>query len=255
MTKRLVATLLTGAMLCQLIQTAVLAASLTEEELHVSDAFAAAYPNGYFDLESTAIQTQEDSRRVEAEVIRSGGTQGQVTVKFKAINVTTTDEDYILDVPEALPEGGETDLMGSSTQAPTPALSVTSHSTGLYAVREDATGTTSDRIQYTADKKSQTVETAREAAKDYYASAEGTEFTLVFEPGERTKSFGFEIINDEEPETEEQLIFVMTSVFGGRALGDQRETVVNIEDDKAVETPVLCLSAEVKIIAGSNRND
>lgn len=241
MKKRILATLLTVALLCQLIQTAALATSLTDEELHVSDAFAAAYPNGYFDLDSAAIQTQEYSGRVEAEVIRSGGTEGRVVVTLKAIDVTTTEDDYILDVPEALTED-EADL--TESPMPAPALSVTSHSTGLRAVREAATGTTSDRAQYTAEKKSEMVETAREAAEDYYASASGTKFTLVFEPGERAKSFGIEIINDEEPETEEQLILVMTRVSGGGALGDQRETVVNIEDDEAAETPMLCFSAE-----------
>ncbi|NLB52947.1 MAG: hypothetical protein GX808_08420, partial [Syntrophomonadaceae bacterium] len=116
-----------------------------------------------------------------------------------------------------------------------------SPSNGLRAVKEQAMGKPSDREKYSIpdSQELEQLNTAMAAADDFYAQAPGTEFTLSFADGERVKSFYLNIINDNLPEAQEQIVFVITDVTDGGVIGLQKETTVNIIDDEPYETPVL----------------
>jgi glucan-binding YG repeat protein len=117
--------------------------------------------------------------------------------------------------------------------------------TGLRAARLQATGAISDRSKfaYTDRQKSELVNTARLAAMDYYTQLPGTEFTLSFDDGERTRSIYIDILNDTIPETDEQIILVITNVTGGGVIGLQKDTTINILDDEPYEKPVISFSS------------
>ncbi|MGF7143582.1 hypothetical protein HNQ56_002009 [Anaerotaenia torta] len=117
--------------------------------------------------------------------------------------------------------------------------------TGLRAARQQATGVESDRSKfaYTDREKSELVNTARQAAMDYYAQLPGTEFTLSFGDGERTRSIYIDILNDTIPEADEQIILVITNVTGGGVIGSQKDSTINILDDEPYEKPVISFSS------------
>ncbi len=60
----------------------------SEEALRVSDEFAAAYPEGSFNLISVSVETHEYSGSVAFDIIRQGGSSGKVAVTIKAIDVS-----------------------------------------------------------------------------------------------------------------------------------------------------------------------
>ena len=73
---------------------------ISQEALRISDEFAAQYPGGAFCFPAVAIETNEYSGRTVIDVLRQGGTYGDITVTVKAINVTATyGKDYILSIP------------------------------------------------------------------------------------------------------------------------------------------------------------
>lgn len=125
---------------------------------------------------------------------------------------------------------------------------------GLRAARQQATGTISDRnkFAYTNRQKSELVNTARLAALDYYAQLPGTEFTLTFGDGERTRSIYIDILNDAIPEGDEQIILVITGVTGGGVVGSQKDTTINILDDEPYEEPVIDFSSYIYTAEGES---
>jgi hypothetical protein len=90
------------------------------------------------------------------------------------------------------------------------------------------------------------------AALDYYSEAAGTEFTLSFGDGERVKEFYIDVIDDNIPEADEQILFVITDVSGEAAIGTQRETTVNIIDDEPFEKPEIGFSADSYSTGGNS---
>jgi len=147
-----------------------------------------------------------------------------------------------------------TDLNGSYDTAPaaeaydvdiTPEQPQSSPRNGLRAARERATGVTSDRNKFSTPTKeeSDALLAAAAAAEDFYAQAPGTEFTVVFGDGDRVRHFNMIIIDDDIPEWDEQVIFVITGVSGDGAVGLQKETTVNIIDNEPYEQPLIGFSA------------
>ena len=58
-----------------------------KELIRDSDEMEAAYPNGMFNFLATQYSVKETDKYVEIGVIRQGGTQGEASVRFKAIDV------------------------------------------------------------------------------------------------------------------------------------------------------------------------
>lgn len=65
------------------------------EAIRESDELAKEYPNGRFNFLATQYETKEGQEYVEVGVIRQGGTEGEASVQFRAIDVTSSyGEDY-----------------------------------------------------------------------------------------------------------------------------------------------------------------
>ncbi|HPF19509.1 MAG TPA: S-layer homology domain-containing protein [Bacillota bacterium] len=215
----------------------------TEVETGAAAELEAEYPYGVFGLSAVKIQTHEYSGQTTVEVVRQGGTRGSVSVTVKAIDATAVyGQDYRISVPGAVFDRVVPD---EDPEAPDVALPETASSGyGLRSVREQATGKPSDREKYAAPEEAERaqLDAALAAAEDFYEQAPGTEFTLHFAEGEHTKSFELYILNDDLPEAQEQVVFVLTNVTGGGVMGQQKEATVTILDDEPYETPVLCFS-------------
>ncbi len=186
---------------------------------------------------------------------------GASSVSGSALNYNTApsteqEKTNSLSEPEAAAENGGPPVSETTVKSVPSAVSgssVTGTSiTGLRAARQQATGIQSDRgkFTYTDREKSELVNTARQAAMDYYSQLPGTEFTLSFGDGERTRNIYIDILNDTIPEADEQLILVITGVTGGGVIGSQRDTTINILDDEPYEKPVISFSS-YHCIAGS----
>ena len=68
-----------------------------KELIRDSDEMEAAYPNGLFNFLATQYSVKETDKYVEIGVIRQGGTQGEASVRFKAIDVTSAyGDDYTI---------------------------------------------------------------------------------------------------------------------------------------------------------------
>lgn len=69
---------------------------LSPEALRVSDEFVAQYPNGLLDIVNQNTITNEDSGEIKFYIARRGGTQGEVDVSVKAIEMTAKyGEDFV----------------------------------------------------------------------------------------------------------------------------------------------------------------
>ena len=61
------------------------------------------FPNGVFTLMGTRFSISEDTKTFEIKIARQGGTQGEATVNFKAIDVSTQyGSDYVIELPGLL---------------------------------------------------------------------------------------------------------------------------------------------------------
>lgn len=70
--------------------------TLSPEALRVSDEFAAQYPNGLLDIVNQNTITNEDSGEIHFNIARRGGTEGEVDVSVKAIEMTAKyGEDFV----------------------------------------------------------------------------------------------------------------------------------------------------------------
>lgn len=248
----------------------------SEEVLRVSDEFAEQYPSGAFSLSTVSVETHEYSGRSEINVIRQGGAEGNMEVTVKAVDVSAKiDEDYSLSVPgfifskkingdkdtPTLLENGSTEVVSAEGTTPTAieetpssikdscseiTTSTAIKNIGLRAVREQAIGNVSDREKFSVpdDEELEQLHTAASAAQNFYEEAAGTEFTLSFADGERVKSFNLDIIDDDVPEAQEQIIFVIMGVTDGGSVGLQKEATVNIIDDEDYEEPVIKFESE-----------
>ena len=97
--KRIVSMLLTLSILTQCLPLTAHAdeMDLSSEALMVSEEFAEKYPNGMIDIATQNTLVNEDAGEVSIYVVRRGGTQGQVDVSLKAIEVTAKcGEDFVL---------------------------------------------------------------------------------------------------------------------------------------------------------------
>ncbi|MBQ9920796.1 MAG: S-layer homology domain-containing protein [Clostridia bacterium] len=96
--KRSTALLLAFAMLISCLPIPVLGMmdELSEEALRVSDEFAAQYPHGLLDIVNQNTITEESSGEIHFYVARRGGTDGEVDVSVKAIEMTAKyGEDFV----------------------------------------------------------------------------------------------------------------------------------------------------------------
>ena len=96
--KRALAALLTVAMCISCMPLSAFAAEpdLSPEALRVSDEFAAKYPNGLLDIVNQNTITNEDSGEIKFYIARRGGTEGEVDVSVKAIEMTAKyGEDFV----------------------------------------------------------------------------------------------------------------------------------------------------------------
>ena len=96
--KRTIAALLTAAMCISCMPLSAFAAeeTLSPEALRVSDEFAAQYPNGLLDIVNQNTITNEDSGKIHFYIARRGGTEGEVDVSVKAIEMTAKyGEDFV----------------------------------------------------------------------------------------------------------------------------------------------------------------
>ncbi|NLY42923.1 MAG: hypothetical protein GX066_02915 [Clostridiaceae bacterium] len=72
------------------------------QELAGAPELVAKYPNGLFSINSAGYQTTE-GEKFEVQVVRQGGVEGEVSVDFKAIDVSAKyGEDYVIIVKEGL---------------------------------------------------------------------------------------------------------------------------------------------------------
>lgn len=97
--KRIVSMLLTLSILTQCLPLTAHAdeIDLSSEALMVSEEFAEKYPNGMIDIATQNTLVSEDAGEISIYVVRRGGTQGQVDVSLKAIEVTAKHgEDFVL---------------------------------------------------------------------------------------------------------------------------------------------------------------
>jgi len=266
MFKKIVALVLVFALSISIVSSAFASeiTDFSEDALMVSEEFEAQYPSGAFSLSAVAMETNESSGRSVINVIRQGGTVGNISVTLKSIDVSTKyGQDYSLAIPGfifdkkikgngttpaaiSVIEYDEVSLVGEEETgaATTPAaISVIEvpKSFGLKETRQQATGNTSDRekLAFPDSEESEQINTATAAANSFYAEAPGAVFNLSFADGERVKSFNLDIINDNIPEAQEQLVFVITEVSAGGFIGLQKETTVNIIDDEPYEMPVF----------------
>lgn len=66
-----------------------------KEAIRDSDEMVAAYPNGRFNFLATQYETKEGQKYIEIGVMRQGGTEGEASVLFRAIDVTASyGDDY-----------------------------------------------------------------------------------------------------------------------------------------------------------------
>jgi hypothetical protein len=73
-----------------------------EQTLRGSDEFVKAHPNGEFEFIASKMNASENLSSVEVEILRKGGTQGEVELDFKALDVTTRyGEDYRIKVGDS----------------------------------------------------------------------------------------------------------------------------------------------------------
>lgn len=96
--KRAIAAVLTAAMCisCMPIYAFAAEPDLSPEALRVSDEFAAKYPNGLLDIVNQNTITNEDSGEIKFYIARRGGTDGEVDVSVKAIEMTAKyGEDFV----------------------------------------------------------------------------------------------------------------------------------------------------------------
>lgn len=97
--KRIISTLLILAILTQCLPLTAHAEEidLSSEALMVSEEFVEKYPNGMIDIATQNTLVNEDAGEISIYVVRRGGTQGQVDVSLKAIEVTAKyGEDFVL---------------------------------------------------------------------------------------------------------------------------------------------------------------
>jgi hypothetical protein len=96
---RAIAALLTTAMCMSCLPSNVLAAEqddISPEALRVSDEFVEKYPNGMLDIVNQNTVTNEDSGEIHFYIARRGGTEGEVDVSLKAIEMTAKyGEDFV----------------------------------------------------------------------------------------------------------------------------------------------------------------
>lgn len=97
-TKRVIAALLSAAMCVSCFPMNAFAQEneLSPEALRVSDEFAQKYPNGMLDIVNQNTITNEDVREIQFYVARRGGTEGEVDVSIKAVEMTAKyGEDFV----------------------------------------------------------------------------------------------------------------------------------------------------------------
>ncbi|MBR6399598.1 MAG: hypothetical protein IKS17_00055, partial [Firmicutes bacterium] len=74
-----------------------------KELLYVSDEFAAEHPNGQFEFIAASMNASEDLHSIEVSVLRKGGTQGEASVGFKAIDVSAKyGRDYRIKIGDSI---------------------------------------------------------------------------------------------------------------------------------------------------------
>ena len=70
------------------------------EAIEGGEDMKALFPNGVFTFMGTRFNISEDKGTYEIKIVRQGGTQGEVTVDFKAIDVSSKyGSDYVIEVP------------------------------------------------------------------------------------------------------------------------------------------------------------
>ncbi|MGN0106720.1 MAG: S-layer homology domain-containing protein [Hominilimicola sp.] len=97
-TKRAIAALLSAAMCVSCFPMNAFAQEdeLSPEALRVSDEFAQKYPNGMLDIVNQNTITNEEAGEIQFYVARRGGTEGEVDVSVKAIEMTAKyGEDFV----------------------------------------------------------------------------------------------------------------------------------------------------------------
>jgi len=70
------------------------------EAIEGGEEMKAMFPNGVFTFVGTRFNISEDKGTYEIQIARQGGTQGEVTVDFKVIDVSSKyGSDYVIEVP------------------------------------------------------------------------------------------------------------------------------------------------------------
>ena len=103
--RKVIAIICTVAILLSSFSTSVFAQETSSqnelrEAIEGGEEMKALFPNGVFTFIGSKFNVNEDTRSFEIKIARQGGTQGEVTVDFKAIDISSKyGSDYVIEVP------------------------------------------------------------------------------------------------------------------------------------------------------------
>jgi len=150
------------------------------EAIEGGEEMKAMFPNGIFTFVGTRFNVSEDKGTYEIQIARQGGTQGEVTVDFKAIDVSSKyGIDYVIEVPgflwnEEIPANPdskpliedviqeETEIVNSDDLGLTVELPTSGQKDELESVLEESTAENDQLAEEEQQQDSQPQETAEE---------------------------------------------------------------------------------------------
>jgi len=272
-------------LVCILITQCIIPASAKDTGKGAADealkqelaSFVEQYPDGAFEWRVSQINVEKNQGSLQVDVVRKGGTRGEASVDFKAIDVSASyGKDYRIEVEESgvmtrVLEGNKdvkplTELYGEDMEdveddtlqigeepgeqdseedlETEDTLEVTA--TNLSAAREAYTGKSSGRASWTVLEENSAShklaqEMTEEAIKATGQAAEqmdGVSHTLSFRDGEYKKSFKVNIIGYNIAAREEQILLILYNPVNCE-IGDAYTAYINIIDNEYDEEAVF----------------
>lgn len=286
MSKKLLAALLCILVVVQSLPISVFADlnlenCKNEEELRLAIAgdekWEENFPNGLFNFIGTNFRINEAQEFFEIPIVRQGGTHGDVSVDFKAIDISAEyGKDYVIRVyensskneiaknPESVPlvqsigDNAEitisesvyedNDTVTEAVYTPTKSYTDLSRKTlklgGAESYRVNSLKEAKEAyLGRKSDRPdwrtidSNKVEELKAEYDRFLYSVEGTETTLCFKDGEYIKYLYLVPLNDKLSESGEQVLFALERPSGGASRGEFYMGYADIADDEKPETP------------------
>lgn len=291
--KRILAIMLSGALLFTGYPVNISAAetdnvdedNLVEEQLKQQLMEGAdEHPNGLFGFYETQLGGTEGDT-LQINVVRQGGTKGEASVEFKAVDITSAyGKDYVISVPDATGEmieleanpkaaplvelygnalttsdneAAEATPEAAATKVPSQGTKSTSALSKLVQA-DEVEGQSNWRELNSEDENYQKVEemmnSREESTKDELAKLEGVTATLKFAEGEYKKVINVKLLDDEASESDEQMMFSLLNAASAE-IGENYNGYVNILDNDDVEVASFEMAESEVSVQGKDSVD